>query len=57
MASINGMMEVARLLVERGADVDAEDNEGKTAYHIALDRGFDDEIAQFLSRDSVENKT
>ena len=55
-ASYHGMMEVVRLLVERGADVDAEDYEGKTAYQIALDKGFD-EIAQFLSRDSVENKT
>ena len=47
---------MAHLLAERGADVDAEDDEGRTAYRVALQEGHD-EIAQLLSGRGVENKT
>jgi ankyrin repeat protein len=49
-------MEVVRLLVERGADVSAEDDEGRTAYQIALQEGRN-EIAQLLAGYGAENKT
>jgi ankyrin repeat protein len=40
-------MEVVRLLVAAGADVNAKDNDGHTAAVIAADRGTD-EVARFL---------
>jgi len=39
---------VARVLLEHGATVTEEDNDGKTAYQIALDRGKH-EIMKLLS--------
>ena len=39
--------DTARLLLEQGADLGAEDNQGRTAYQFALDGGHD-EIAQLL---------
>ena len=53
-ASLNGQLEGVYLLLERGADVDVVDDEGKTAYQIALDRGYD-EVAQLLSGQGVQN--
>ena len=55
-AACFGRLEVAHLLLEGGVDVDAEDDEGKTAFQIAL-RGGLDELAQLLSRHRVEKKT
>ena len=47
-ASDYGHLEVARILVEHGANIDAEDNEGRTAFQVSLDEGYHD-IAKFLS--------
>jgi ankyrin repeat protein len=56
LASFYGKLEVARLLLERGVDIDAEDDEGNTAYQIALKRGHE-EITQLLAGHGAENKT
>ena len=47
-ASSFGYLDIARLLLEHGAEVDATDDEGRTAYLIALDKR-QDEVSQFLS--------
>ena len=44
-------MEVARLLLEHVADVEAEDDKGRTAFHIASSEGRHD-IARLLSEHS-----
>ena len=36
VASMYGSLEVARLLIEHGADMGAKDNEGKTPFQVAL---------------------
>ena len=41
-------LDVLRLLLEHGADLDAEDKDGKTPLQLSLDRGHD-EVTQFLS--------
>jgi len=46
-ASYNGALEVVRLLLEQGADVEAKDEDGKTALQQAGDRGHD-EIVKLL---------
>jgi len=56
LASSYGKLEVTHLLLERGVDVDAEDDGGNTAYQIALKEGYD-EIARLSSGHGVENKT
>ena len=38
LASVNGWLEVARVLIEHGADRDAEDNEGRTPFQVASER-------------------
>jgi ankyrin repeat protein len=50
-------LEVAnlRLLLKGGAKADAVDDEGQTAFEIALIEGYD-EIAQLLSEHDVEKK-
>ncbi len=47
-ASMEGHLEVARLLVEHGADIDAEGKRGKTAFQVASEWGYHD-FAKFLS--------
>ena len=47
---------MAHLLLERGVDVAAKDDEGRTAYQIAL-RGGNYKIGQLLSGHGVENKS
>jgi ankyrin repeat protein len=42
-----GHAEVAKALVERGADPDRKDKRGGTAYDIACEKG-EDEVAEFL---------
>ena len=53
MASLEGHLDVARMLLEHGAEVDAEDHWGKTAYHIALFNGHD-EVVQLLLAHGAE---
>jgi len=38
LASEDGHLEVARVLIEHGADRDAEDNEERTPFRVALNR-------------------
>ena len=47
VASADGHVEVARILVEQGADVMARDNDGKTSLHAASKKGHV-EITRFL---------
>ena len=47
--------DIARLLLEQGADLGAEDKWGRTAYQFALDEGHD-EVAQFLSAHGAESR-
>ena len=47
-ASRRGHLEAAHLLVEHGANIDAEDDEGKTASKVASENGYHD-IAKLLS--------
>ncbi len=47
VASAYGHVEVARMLVEQGADVTAQDNGGKTPLHVASKKGHV-EVARFL---------
>jgi len=46
-ASYYGALEVVRLLLEHGADVEAKYNDGKTALQEAADRGHD-KVVEFL---------
>ena len=54
-AASSGNLDIARLLVEHGADVDAENKWGRTAYQIAFN-GRREEVAQFLSADGAESR-
>ena len=47
MASDRGELEVVRLLLEHGADVEAKKNDGKTALQEAADEG-DDKVVKLL---------
>jgi hypothetical protein len=38
LASRNGHTETMKALLEKGADVDAENGSGETAFHVAKDR-------------------
>ncbi|KAI0248516.1 ankyrin repeat-containing domain protein, partial [Lactifluus subvellereus] len=46
-------LEVACLLLKHGADVDAKDHKGRTAFHFALSKGHND-IAKLLSGHGAE---
>ncbi|KAF8473034.1 hypothetical protein DFH94DRAFT_765466 [Russula ochroleuca] len=48
MAAERGTVEVVRVLLEHGANVGAEDNQGKTPFQIASANG-EDEIMKQLS--------
>jgi ankyrin repeat protein len=37
-------LEVARLLVELGANIDAEDHKGRTAFQVASESGYHDVV-------------
>jgi ankyrin repeat protein len=39
VASMNGHCEVAKLLIEKGADINMKDDEGWTAFHLAAWNG------------------
>jgi len=45
--TLNGHLDVVKLLVEHGADLSLKDNEGKTAAMIARENGHND-IADYL---------
>ena len=47
LASENGHLDLARMLVERGADMSAQRNDGSTALHLASENGHVD-LAQML---------
>ncbi len=55
-AAYFGKLEIAHLLIERGANVHVKDKHGRIAYQIALERG-EAEIAQLLLSKCSENKT
>ncbi|KAH9969677.1 ankyrin repeat protein [Russula dissimulans] len=46
--SSGGTVEGSRLLLRHGANIDAENDEGKTPLRVALERGHE-EMAEFLS--------
>ena len=46
-------LEIVRLLVEPGANLDAKDEEGRTAFHVAAEYGYHD-IAKMLSSHGSE---
>ena len=54
--SFRGNLDVARLLVEHGADLDAEYKNGITSYQIALKKGHD-EVVQLLLAHGAESRT
>jgi ankyrin repeat protein len=43
-----GELEVVRVLLEHGADVEVKDDKDDTAYHVALSNGYHD-VANLLS--------
>ncbi len=47
LASWNGHMEVARLMINKGADVNARNNLGETPLHLAV-RDDDEDMAELL---------
>jgi ankyrin repeat protein len=53
LASFNGHFDVARLLVDHGADTDSRDNIDQTPFSVALERGHR-KLARFLSGPEVE---
>ena len=56
MASSQGDLDLVCLLLEREAEVDAEDVDGKKSYQIALGRGHD-EVIQLLLSHGAESRT
>jgi ankyrin repeat protein len=49
---LGGFLDVSRLLIEHGADIDAQDDEGRTPFSMALANGHR-KLARFLSNDHV----
>jgi ankyrin repeat protein len=56
MASSSGNLDIARLLLEHGVEVEAEDISDRTAYQIALDNGRE-EVARLLLVHGAANRT
>ena len=56
VASHRGDLDIARLLLEHRAEVDAEDKSGRTAYQIALINQHN-EVAQLLLAHGAESRT
>ena len=52
LASLRGSLDMSRLLIEHGADLNAQDNEGRTPFSVALASGHR-KLALFLSNDRV----
>ena len=52
LASLGGSLDVARLLIEHGGDVDAQDDKCQTPFSIALALGHR-KLARFLSNGRV----
>jgi ankyrin repeat protein len=48
-----GALEVVRLLLEHGVDVEAKDNDGKTAMQVAAEEGHD-EVVELLREDGTK---
>ena len=55
LASLGRVLETVRLLIEHGANVDADDNLGRTALQITLKEGHHD-IADKLSDHSSKRE-
>jgi ankyrin repeat protein len=49
---LKGLLDISQLLIEHGADVDAQDDEGQTPFSMAMANGHQ-ELARFLSNDCV----
>ena len=47
--------DIVRILLDHGADVNAEGSFGDTALHVASDRGFDNLVSLFLERHANPN--
>jgi ankyrin repeat protein len=54
-AALRGESAIVEMLLKGGADVDATDNEGCTAFFIASGEGHDDVLAVLQSHDAVIN--
>jgi len=52
LASLGGSLDVSRLLIERGADADAQDDKFHTPFSMALALGHR-KLARFLSNSRV----
>ena len=55
LASLKGTLDVSRLLIEHGADLNAQDNEGRTPFSVALASGHR-KLALFLSNYRVSSE-
>jgi len=55
LASGSGHIDLVRLLLERGADVEARDEDGRTAYQLTVRRGMV-EISELLSKHGVHGE-
>ena len=49
MASPNGTLEMVRMLLEHGADVEAENDRGETAHRLASAKGYH-EVMKLLTK-------
>jgi len=56
LSTLFGTAEGAYLLLKHGANIDAKDNQGRTALELALDHGHD-EMARFLSEHGATRST
>ena len=55
LASLHGQKEIVRYLLEKGADLNATDNEGSNVLHNAAASGHEDIIALLLSKGTDVN--